>query len=130
MKQTTGPAASARAAAIMYANGPPAESVDRMELASPVSTIDLPSLVPQVTSNHRFKMALSLYKVQQNIYLLDFQRIEGSVLGFMKLCALVIAELKNLSAANRALAAQQQHHHLQQQQQQQQQHQELGVKPA
>ncbi len=28
---------------------------------------------------HRVKIALSLYKVQQNIYLLDFQRVEVRV---------------------------------------------------
>eukprot|EP00606_Chrysophyceae_sp_TOSAG23-5_P000817 GSChrysophyteH2.ASY1.ANO1.1623.1 assembled CDS len=54
------------------------------------------------------KIALSLYKVQQSIYLLDFQRIEGDPFGFMKTCAMVITELKNLSAASRALALQQQ----------------------
>jgi len=48
------------------------------------------------------KIALSLYKVQQNIYLLDFQKVEGDAFGFMKLCALIITELKNLSAASRA----------------------------
>jgi 5'-AMP-activated protein kinase, catalytic alpha subunit len=67
------------------------------------------------------KIALSLYKVQQNIYLLDFQKTEvclpspslysssvsllsrqGDAFGFMKLCALIITELKNLSAASRA----------------------------
>ncbi|KAJ1399589.1 hypothetical protein B484DRAFT_247885 [Ochromonadaceae sp. CCMP2298] len=50
------------------------------------------------------KVALSLYKVQQNIYLLDFQRVEGDAFGFMKLCAFIITELKNLSAASRAAA--------------------------
>ena len=48
------------------------------------------------------RVALSLYKVQANIYLLDFQRVEGNAFGFMKLCALIITELKNLSAASRA----------------------------
>ena len=52
------------------------------------------------------KVALSLYKVQQSIYLLDFQRLEGDALDFMKLCALTITELKNLSAANRVWQAQ------------------------
>ena len=47
------------------------------------------------------KIALSLYKVQQSIYLLDFQRIEGDTFGFMKLCAMIITVLKNLSAASR-----------------------------
>eukprot|EP01042_Synura_sphagnicola_P034297 gene34297-43995_t len=31
------------------------------------------------------KVALSLYKVQQSIYLLDFQQIEGDAFGFMQL---------------------------------------------
>jgi 5'-AMP-activated protein kinase catalytic alpha subunit len=52
------------------------------------------------------KVALSLYKVQQSIYLLDFQRIEGDAFDFMKLCAMTIAELKNLSAASRVWQAQ------------------------
>ena len=60
------------------------------------------------------RIALTLYKVQQNIYLLDFQRVEGDAFSFMKLCARIITELKNLSAASRNQAQ------LQQQQQQQQ----------
>lgn len=56
----------------------------------------------------RIKVALSLYKVQQNIYLLDFQRIEGDAFNFMNFCALIITELKTLSAANRLAAANQQ----------------------
>jgi 5'-AMP-activated protein kinase catalytic alpha subunit len=50
----------------------------------------------------KVKIALSLSKVQQSIYLLDFQRVEGDAFGFMKLCALIITELKNLSAASRS----------------------------
>ena len=71
------------------------------------------------SSSVSVKIALSLYKVQANIYLLDFQRVEGNAFGFMKLCALIITELKNLSAASRAqqqaMAAQQQQllHHQQ-----------------
>merc|ERR1711871_271627 len=53
------------------------------------------------------KIALTLYKVQQNIYLLDFQRIEGDAFGFMKLCSKIITELKNLSAASRSSTQQQ-----------------------
>jgi len=34
---------------------------------------------------------------------LDFQRIEGDSFSFMKLCSMIITELKNLSAANRAM---------------------------
>lgn len=51
------------------------------------------------------RIALSLYKVQQGIYLLDFQKIEGDPFGFMKLASLIITELKNLSAASKAAAA-------------------------
>lgn len=49
------------------------------------------------------KVALSLYKVQQSIYLLDFQRVEGDSFSFMKICSMIITELKNLSAASRAM---------------------------
>jgi len=38
------------------------------------------SLMPSHTPDAKVKIALSLYKVQQNIYLLDFQRVEVSVL--------------------------------------------------
>ena len=77
------------------------------------------------------KVALSLYKVQQSIYLLDFQRVEGDAFGFMKLCAMTITELKNLSVANRVwqaqLAARQQQQQQLQQQQQQQQNQAVAM---
>lgn len=39
--------------------------------------------------------------MQQNIYLLDFQRVEGDGFSFMNLSAKVITELKTLSAASR-----------------------------
>jgi len=69
------------------------------------------------------KIGLTLYKVQQNIYLLDFQKMFGDAFSFMTLCANIITELKTLSAASKqqqALLAQHQAA-LQQQQQQQQQ---------
>lgn len=34
------------------------------------------SMMPTHTQDPKVKIALSLYKVQQNIYLLDFQRVE------------------------------------------------------
>lgn len=82
---------------------------DRMEVSFPftdggrpvdeaVNALLLPARLDVV------KIALSLYKVQTNIYLLDFQHIEGDAFGFMKLCALIITELKNLSVASRAAA--------------------------
>ena len=45
------------------------------------------------------KVGLQLYKVQQNIYLLDFQKIDGDAFSFMHLCARIISALKTLSAA-------------------------------
>lgn len=39
--------------------------------------------------------------MQQNIYLLDFQRVEGDGFSFMNLSAKIITELKTLSAASR-----------------------------
>ena len=83
----------------LYRGGPDPESGE-MELAGVHSFHDLQSLDSHIETNG-VKIALSLYKVQQHIYLLDFQRIDGDVFGFMKLCALIITELKNLSAASR-----------------------------
>lgn len=54
------------------------------------------------------KIMLTLYKVQQNIFLLDFQNIDGDCFGFMTLCAKIIKELKALSAASRQMQQQQQ----------------------
>jgi 5'-AMP-activated protein kinase, catalytic alpha subunit len=100
---------------------PPAPGMDdnSMDLSLGVNTIASASAMDIATMdtdiNHTaaneyvdVKLALSLYKVQQNIYLLDFQRIEGDAFGFMKTCSLVITELKNLSAASRALQVHQQ----------------------
>jgi hypothetical protein len=91
--------------------------IDRRTSAVPPADLD---------GDMKVKIALSLYKVQQSIYLLDFQRIEvntvwtqshqsfihhrvnnryqGDAFGFMKLSALIITELKNLSAASRMQA--------------------------
>ena len=55
-------------------------------------------------------IGLTLYKVQQSIYLLDFQKIAGDPFSFMTLCANIITELKTLSAASKqALIAIAQH---------------------
>jgi len=53
------------------------------------------------TQNYSIKIGLTLYKVQQNIYLLDFQKKTGDAFSFMTLCANIITELKTLSAASR-----------------------------
>jgi 5'-AMP-activated protein kinase, catalytic alpha subunit len=62
--------------------------------------------------DYSIKIGLTLYKVQQNIYLLDFQKVSGDAFSFMTLCANIITELKTLSAASKqaqqALLAQQQ----------------------
>jgi 5'-AMP-activated protein kinase catalytic alpha subunit len=62
------------------------------------------------TSEYCIKIGLTLYKVQQSIYLLDFQKLTGDAFSFMKLCANIITELKTLSAASKQqqLLAQQQ----------------------
>lgn len=70
-----------------------------------------PMKVPNLsTENYSIKIGLTLYKVQQNIYLLDFQKKTGDAFSFMTLCANIITELKTLSAASRQqqLLAQQQ----------------------
>lgn len=74
------------------------------------------------TAEYSVKIGLTLYKVQQNIYLLDFQKMTGDAFSFMTLCANIITELKTLSAASKqaqqqALMAQQQHQVVSQQQQ-------------
>ena len=73
------------------------------------------------TPDYCIKIGLTLYKVQQNIYLLDFQKMTGDSFSFMTLCANIITELKTLSAASKQLLAQQramaaQHAAMQQQQ--------------
>ena len=77
--------------------------------------------VPDLSTNeYSVKIGLTLYKVQQNIYLLDFQKMTGDAFSFMTLCANIITELKTLSAASRQ--ALQQAMLAQQAQQQQQAH--------
>ena len=62
------------------------------------------------TQDYCIKIGLTLYKVQQSIYLLDFQKMTGDPFCFMTLCANIITELKALSAASKQqqLMAQQQ----------------------
>jgi serine/threonine protein kinase len=61
------------------------------------------------TAEYSVKIGLTLYKVQQNIYLLDFQKMTGDAFSFMTLCANIITELKTLSAASKqAMMAHQQ----------------------
>lgn len=66
-----------------------------------------PVQIPNLsTPEYSIKIGLTLYKVQQNIYLLDFQKMTGDAFSFMTLCANIITELKTLSAASKQ---QQQH---------------------
>lgn len=61
-------------------------------------------------ADYTVKIGLSLYKVQQSIYLLDFQKMTGDAFSFMTLCSNIITELKTLSAASKqqqAMLAQQ-----------------------
>ena len=39
-------------------------------------------------------MGLQLYKIQDDLYLLDVRKVDGEVLPFMDVCALLLAELK------------------------------------
>lgn len=58
--------------------------------------------VPNLSTQDYFiKIGLTLYKVQQSIYLLDFQKMTGDAFSFMTLCANIITELKTLSAASK-----------------------------
>jgi len=85
------------------------------------------------TPDYCIKIGLTLYKVQQNIYLLDFQKMTGDAFSFMTLCANIITELKTLSAASKqqqALLAQQQQQALLAQQQAMQQQQAGGGIPG
>ena len=59
------------------------------------------------TAEYSIKIGLTLYKVQQNIYLLDFQKMTGDAFSFMTLCANIITELKTLSAASKQQLAMQ-----------------------
>mmetsp|Transcript_21099 Transcript_21099/g.26075 ORF Transcript_21099/g.26075 Transcript_21099/m.26075 type:complete len:712 (+) Transcript_21099:271-2406(+) len=61
-----------------------------------------PIPVPNLcTPEYSVKIGLTLYKVQQSIYLLDFQKMTGDAFSFMTLCANIITELKTLSAASK-----------------------------
>ena len=75
-----------------------------------IGTNDAVSVPDLSTKEYCIKIGLTLYKVQQSIYLLDFQKMTGDAFSFMTLCANIITELKTLSAASKqqqALLAQQ-----------------------
>ena len=72
---------------------------------------ETPVEIPDLSvADYAVKISLSLYKVQQSIYLLDFQKMTGDAFSFMTLCSNIITELKTLSAASKqqqAMLAQQ-----------------------
>lgn len=81
---------------------------DMSVIAAPGSNYGDYIPVPDLsTPEYSVKIGLTLYKVQQNIYLLDFQKMTGDAFSFMTLCANIITELKTLSAASRAAQQQQ-----------------------
>jgi len=81
---------------------------DMSVIAAPGSNYGDYVPVPDLsTPEYSVKIGLTLYKVQQNIYLLDFQKMTGDAFSFMTLCANIITELKTLSAASRAAQQQQ-----------------------
>ncbi|VEU41178.1 unnamed protein product [Pseudo-nitzschia multistriata] len=78
----------------------PTKVTDYMKVVAGDDGHEVP--VPNLsTQNYSIKIGLTLYKVQQNIYLLDFQKKTGDAFSFMTLCANIITELKTLSAASR-----------------------------
>ena len=42
----------------------------------------------------KVKVGLQLYKIQEDSYLLDIRKVDGDVLPFMDVCALLLGELK------------------------------------
>mmetsp|Transcript_16290 Transcript_16290/g.22954 ORF Transcript_16290/g.22954 Transcript_16290/m.22954 type:complete len:688 (-) Transcript_16290:185-2248(-) len=60
------------------------------------------------TSEYCIKFGLTLYKVQPQVYLLDFQKMTGDSFSFMTLCSNMVNELTALSQASKQLAQQQQ----------------------
>lgn len=77
--------------------------------AIPMPFADSPTMMPfqappqfgLPAPDHWLQIFLTLYKVQSNIYLLDFQRIDGNPFDFMTICARIITELKALSQVGR-----------------------------
>ena len=82
----------------------------KMRIVSKGDAISFAPIPNLCTQEYCIKIGLTLYKVQQSIYLLDFQKMAGDAFSFMTLCANIITELKTLSAASKqqqAILAQQ-----------------------
>ncbi len=41
----------------------------------------------------KVKIGLQLYKIQEDLYLLDVRKVDGDMLPFMDICALLLSEL-------------------------------------
>ena len=60
-----------------------------------------PRVLNLSTQDYCINIGLTLYKIKQSVYLLDFQKITGDAFSFMTLCANIITELKTLGAASK-----------------------------
>ena len=63
----------------------------------------------RATASRAVTVNLQLYKVQQNIYLLDFQMLQGDVFMFITFCSRFINQLKLRPARIKLAAAKEQH---------------------
>eukprot|EP00965_Chrysotila_dentata_P074393 2457062-Pleurochrysis_carterae.AAC.1 len=47
-----------------------------------------------LTARCKVKVGLQLYKIQEDSYLLDVRKVDGEILPFMDVCAMLLGELK------------------------------------
>ena len=83
----------------------------RWRQSAATSDMELDGQEYEVTStkDRVVTLNLQLYKVQQGIYLLDFQMVEGEVFMFITLCSRFINQLKLRPARLKLAAAEEQH---------------------
>lgn len=65
----------------------------RMELPAP-SGPTAPPLPPGATEPRVLKFELQLYRMKEERYILDMQRLEGDLMSFMDVCGRLLAELR------------------------------------
>ena len=46
-----------------------------------------------MAAHFKVKIGLQLYKIQEDMYLLDIRKVDGDMLPFMDICALLLSEL-------------------------------------
>ena len=51
-------------------------------------------LDPSMAVRCKVKAGLQLYKIREDLYLLDIRKVDGDVLPFMDVCSLLLSELK------------------------------------